>query len=55
MVKLGSGEEVHPFLRIIGAEDVEVCFDLLIGLLSLSISLRVICSGELDVIMKVSS
>ena len=51
-MKLGSGEEVCPFLRVVGTEDMEICFNLLIGLLSLSICLGMICDGELDVIME---
>ena len=52
MMKLSSGKEVHPFLRIIGTEDVKICFNLLIGSLGLSIRLRVICSGKFDIIVK---
>ena len=51
-MKLCSGKEVHPFLRVFGAEDMEICFNLLIGLLCLSINLRVICGGEFDIIVK---
>ena len=54
MVKLSCGKKVCPFLRVVGAEDVKVCFNLLIGPLGLSISLRVICSGEFDIIVKES-
>ena len=54
MVKLSSGKEVHPFLRIVGAEDMEICFNLLIDSLDLSISLRVICGRELDIIVEES-
>ena len=48
MVKLGDGKEVCPFLRVVGAEEAEVHFKLLIGLLSMSINLRVIGSKDLD-------
>ena len=54
MMKLSSGEEVHPFLRVVGAEYVKVCFDLLIGSFRLSICLRVICGGEFDIIVEES-
>ena len=50
MVKLSSGKEICPFLRIVGTENVKVCFNLLIGLLNLSVCLRV-CSGELDIVV----
>ena len=49
MVKLSGGKEVCPFLRVVGAEDVKVCLNFLIGLLSLSICLWMICGGELDI------
>ena len=52
MVKLSSGKEVHPFPRVVGTEDAEIGFHLLIGSFRLSICLRVICSGELDVIVE---
>ena len=52
MVKLGSGKEVHPFLRVVGIEDTKVCFNFLIDLFCVSVHLRVICSGEFDVIVE---
>ena len=52
MMKLSSGKEVHPFLRVIGAEDAKVCFNLLIGPFCLSINLRMIHGGEFDVIVE---
>ena len=54
MVKLSGGKKVHPFLRVVGAEDAEVCFNLLIGLFCLSICLRVIRGGEFDIIVEES-
>ena len=54
MVKLGSGKKVRPFLRVVGTEDVEICFNLLIGLFCLSIRLRVICGGEFDIVVEES-
>ena len=54
MVKLSSGEEVCPFPRIVGTEDVKICFNFLIGLFSLPICLRVKCCGELDIIVEES-
>ena len=53
-MKHSSGEKVCPFPRIIGTEDAKICFNLLIGLLSLSIHLRIICSRKLDIIVKES-
>ena len=52
MMKLSSGKEVHPFPRVVGTEDVEIGFNLLIGLLSLSVCLRVICGGKFDIIVE---
>ena len=52
MVKLSGGEEVRPFPRVIGTEDAKICFNLLIGPFCLSICLRVICSGEFDIIVE---
>ena len=54
MMKLSSGEEVHPFLRVVGAEDAKVCFNLLIGSFGLSICLRVICGGKFDIVVEES-
>ena len=53
-MKLSSGKEVCPFLRVVGTEDAEIDFNLLIGLFGLSICLGVICGGELDVIVEES-
>ena len=52
MVKLSGGEEVHPFPRVVGTEDVKVCFNFLIGPFSLSIHLRMICGGEFDIVVE---
>ena len=54
MVKLSGGKEVHPFPRVVGTEDAEVCFNFLIGSFCLSIRLRVICSGEFDIVVEES-
>ena len=54
MMKLSSGKEVHPFLRVVGAKDAKICFNLLIGLFCLSICLRVICGGEFDIVVEES-
>ena len=54
-MKLSGREEVCPFLRVVGTEDMKIDFDLLIGLFSLSISLWVVCGGELDIVVEKSS
>ena len=38
-MELSGREEVHPFSRVVGAKDAEICFDFLIGSFGLSISL----------------
>ena len=52
MVKLSSGKEVRPFPRVVGTEDLKICFNLLIGPFCLSVCLRVICSGEFDIVVE---
>ena len=54
MMKLSGGKEVHPFPRVVGAEDAKICFNLLIGSFCLSICLRVIRSGEFDIVVEES-
>ena len=54
MVKLSGRKQVCPFPRVVGAEDAEVCFNLLIGLFCLSICLRVIRGGEFDIVVEES-
>ena len=55
VLEFGRGKELRPLVRIIGAEDTEISFDFLIGSFSLSISLGVIGSGEVDIIFEKSS
>ena len=52
MVEFGRGEELHPFGRIIGAEDAEIGLKLLIGSFGLSIGLRMVGSGESYVVVE---
>ena len=52
MVEFGRGKELHPFSRVIGAEDAEIGLEFLIGSFSLSVSLRMVGSGELYVIIE---
>ena len=54
MMEFSGGEELHPFSWIIGAEDAEIGFKFLIGPFSLSISLRMVGSGELYVVVEKS-
>ena len=54
MVEFSGGKELHPFSRVIGAEDAEISLEFLIGSLSLSVSLRVVGGGESYVIVEES-
>ena len=46
---------MYPFSWVVGAKDVEISFKLLIGLLGLSISLRMVGSGEVNIILEETS
>ena len=52
MVEFGGGEELHPFSRVISAEDAEVGLEFLIGSFSLSVGLGMIGSGESYVLVE---
>ena len=52
MDKFSRGEELSPFPRIMGTEDPEIGFNLLIGLFSLSVHLGVVGRGETNVVFK---
>ena len=52
MMKLSGGKEVSPFPGIVGTENAEIRFDLLVGSFGLSIGLRVVCSGEFHIILE---
>ena len=52
VMKLSGGKEVGPFLGVVGTEDAEICFNLLIGSFGLSISLRVVCGGEFYIVFE---
>ena len=49
------GKELYPFSQVVGAKDAEVCFKLLIGSLGLSIGLRMVGSGEVNIILEETS
>ena len=51
-MKLSGGKKVCPFLGVVGTEDVEIGFDLLIGSFGLSVGLRVVRGGEFDIVLK---
>ena len=52
MLELCERKELGPLMGIAGAEDTEVGFDFLIGSFGLSISLRVVRSGESNVVFE---
>ena len=41
-----------PRLRVVGAEDAEICLEFLIGSFGLSVSLRVVGGGESYVVVE---
>ena len=47
-----QGKELYPFSWVVGAKDAEISFKLLIGSFGLSISLRMIGSGEVNIIFE---
>ena len=55
MVELSRREKVYLFRGVIATEDAEIGFKFLISLFSLTISLRVVHSGEADVIVEETS
>ena len=52
MLEFSRSEEPGPLVRVIGAEDLKISLDFLIGSFSLSISLGVVCSGQANIIFK---
>ena len=52
VLEFGRGKELGPLVGIIGTEDTEISLYFLIGSFSLSISLRMIGSGEADIVFK---
>ena len=52
MLEFSSREEIWPAVGVVGAEDVEIGFYFLVGLLCLSISLGVVGSRESDIILE---
>ena len=55
MVEFRRGKELCPFSWIVGAKDVEIGLELLIGSLSLSVGLRMVGSGEANIISEEAS
>ena len=55
MVEFCGGEELYPFGWVVGTKDAKICFKFLIGLLGLTIHLRVISSGEAYIVLEETS
>ena len=55
MVEFCQGKEMHQFSWVVGAKDAEISFELLIGSLGLSIGLRMVGSGEVNIIFEKTS
>ena len=51
MVEFGCGKEFHPFLGVVGTEDLEISLNFLVSSFGLPISLRVIGGGKVDIIV----
>ena len=51
-MEFGCSKKFRPFLGVVGAEDLEIGFDFLVGLFSLPISLRVISSQKANIIVE---
>ena len=54
VLEFGSGQEVWPVLRFVGAENTKIGFNFLVRAFHLSVSLRVVGCGELDVVLEES-
>ena len=55
MVEFCRGKELYPFSWVVGTENTKIHFKFLIGLLGLTISLRVISSGKVNIILEETS
>ena len=55
VVEFHRGKELYPFSRIVGTKDAEISFEFLIGSLGLSVGLRMIGSGEANIIFEEAS
>ena len=55
VVEFCQGKELYPFSQVVGTKDAEISFELLIGSFSLSISLRMVGSGEANIVFEESS
>ena len=54
MLKFGGRKEIKPGSRVVGTKDAKIRLNLLIGAFRLSISLRMVGSGEFDVVLEES-
>ena len=52
VVEFGRRTKLHPFGWVIGAKDSEISFEFLIGSFGLSVGLRMVGSGESDIIVE---
>ena len=55
MVEFCRGKELYPFSWVVGTDNAKICFKFLISSLSLTISLRMISSGEVNVVLEETS
>ena len=52
VVEFCGGKELYPFSGVVGTKDVEICLKLLICSLGLTIGLRMVDSGEANIIFE---
>ena len=52
VLELGGCKELGPLVRVVGTEDTEISFYFLISSFGLSIGLRMIGSGEADIVFE---
>ena len=52
MVEFGRRKKLCPFGWVVGAEDLEIGLEFLIGSFGLSVGLRMVGSGESDIIVE---
>ena len=52
VLEFSKHEEFGPLMGVIGTKDTEIGFDFLIGPFGLSIGLRMVCGGKLNIILE---
>ena len=55
MLEFSKSKELGPLVGTVGTKDTKIGFDFLIGSFGLSVRLRVVCCGKLNIVFKDSS